>query len=46
MLDYEDFSVDSKKFPLDRMKKLLENHRYIPIIDPGIKASSNSTPYI
>lgn len=44
MIDYEDFTIDETKFPLDGMKKILENYHYIPIIDAGIKVN-NGTAY-
>ncbi len=42
MVDYEDFTIDENKFPLDRMNKILENYHYIPIIDAGIKNSGST----
>jgi hypothetical protein len=37
MFYFEDFTIDEKRFPLDRMKKILENYNYVPIIDAGVK---------
>ena len=37
MNHFEDFTIDESRFPLDRMKKILENYYYVPIIDAGIK---------
>jgi alpha-glucosidase (family GH31 glycosyl hydrolase) len=37
MIDYEDFTIDETRFPLDRMKAITDKYRYIPIIDAGIK---------
>jgi alpha-glucosidase (family GH31 glycosyl hydrolase) len=42
MIDYEDFTIDESRFPLDRLNKLLEKYRYIPIIDAGIKNSGSA----
>lgn len=42
MIDYEDFTIDETKFPLDRLNKILEKYRYIPIIDAGIKNSGSA----
>jgi alpha-glucosidase (family GH31 glycosyl hydrolase) len=42
MIDYEDFTIDEKRFPLDRMAKITQNYRYVPIIDAGIKTSGNA----
>lgn len=42
---FEDFTIDEQRFPLDRMKKILENYYYVPIIDAGIKVG-NGTPYL
>jgi alpha-glucosidase (family GH31 glycosyl hydrolase) len=42
MVDYEDFTIDENRFPLDRMNKILEKYRYIPIIDAGIKTSGSA----
>jgi hypothetical protein len=39
MTNSEVFTIDETRFPLDRMKKILENYQWIPIIDPGIKNS-------
>jgi len=44
MLHFEDFTIDESRFPLDRMKKIMENYYYVPIIDAGIKIC-NGTPY-
>ena len=37
MVNSEVFTIDETRFPLDQMKKLIEDYRWIPIIDPGIK---------
>jgi alpha-glucosidase (family GH31 glycosyl hydrolase) len=39
MIDYEDFTIDESRFPLDRMKAITNKYKYIPIIDAGIKNS-------
>lgn len=39
MIDSEVFTIDESRFPLDKMAELLEEYRWIPIIDPGIKNS-------
>jgi len=36
MIDYEDFTIDEKRFPLDRMAAITNKYRYVPIIDAGI----------
>jgi alpha-glucosidase (family GH31 glycosyl hydrolase) len=42
MVDYEDFTIDETKFPLDRMAKITDKYRYVPIIDAGIKNSGSA----
>ena len=42
MIDYEDFTIDENRFPLDRMNKILDKYHYIPIIDAGIKNSGSA----
>lgn len=42
MVDYEDFTIDEEKFPLDRLNAILAKYRYIPIIDAGIKNSGSA----
>lgn len=44
MLDFEDFTINEDLFPLDRMQKITNKYRYIPIIDAGIKVN-NGLPY-
>ncbi len=44
MIDYEDFTIDETRFPLDRMAKILSKYHYVPIIDAGIKVN-NGTAY-
>ena len=44
MLNYEDFTIDETKFPLNEMKDLIKNVHYIPIMDAGILIG-NSTFY-
>lgn len=39
MVDYEDFTIDESKFPLDRMKNITDRYHYIPIVDAGIKVN-------
>lgn len=39
MIDYEDFTIDESRFPLDRMKKITDKYHYVPIIDAGIKVN-------
>lgn len=39
MIDYEDFSIDETRFPLDQMRQILTKYRYIPIIDAGVKVN-------
>ena len=36
MVNYEDFTIDEKRFPIDRMNKIMENYKWVPIIDAGI----------
>ena len=45
MVDYEDFTIDESRFPLDRLKEIMKNYHYIPIIDPGIKVN-DGIPYL
>ena len=40
MVDFEDFTIDEKRFPLDRLAKLTENYHMVPIIDAGIKVGN------
>ena len=42
MIDYEDFTIDENRFPLDKMKAITDKYRYIPIIDAGIKTSGSA----
>lgn len=44
MIDYEDFTIDESRFPLDRMANIIARYHYIPIIDAGIKVN-NGTAY-
>lgn len=44
MIDYEDFTIDTSRFPLDRMANITAKYHYIPIIDAGIKVN-NGTAY-
>jgi hypothetical protein len=37
MIKFEDFTIDSDRFPLEKMRKILEKYYYVPIIDAGIK---------
>ena len=37
MKDYETFTIDEQKFPLDQMAQILQNYHYIPIIEPSIR---------
>ena len=37
MVNYEDFTIDESRFPLDKMRAITDKYRYIPIIDAGIK---------
>lgn len=30
---YQDFTIDESRFPLDRMAKITEKYHYVPIID-------------
>jgi len=39
MIDFEDFTIDESRFPLDEMKKITDQKQYIPIIDAGIKVN-------
>ena len=39
MVDYEDFTIDESRFPLDERKKITDQYHYIPIIDAGIKVN-------
>lgn len=42
MLDYEDFTIDETRFPLNVMKNITDRYKYIPIIDAGIKTSGSA----
>ena len=42
MKDYEDFTIDEERFPLDRMKAITDKYRYMMIIDAGIMNSGSS----
>jgi hypothetical protein len=42
MIQFEDFTIDQVKFPLDRLKKILETHYWVPIIDAGIKVGGDA----
>ena len=42
MYQYEDFTVDEGKFPLNRMSAITDSYHYIPIIDAGIKTRGNA----
>lgn len=37
MVEFEDFTIDESRFPLDRLAKLSENYHMVPILDAGIK---------
>ena len=39
MLDYQDFTVNEAKYPLDQMKKITDEYYYVPIVDAGIKVN-------
>ena len=39
LLDYQDFTIDESRFPLDRMKAITDKYRYCCIIDAGIKVN-------
>lgn len=39
MVNYEDFTIDETRFPLDKMKNITDRYKWIPIIDAGIKNS-------
>ena len=36
MEDFKDFTIDLDSFPLDKMKKITEEYRYVPILDAGV----------
>ena len=38
MHDFETFTVDTDNFPLDRMKKITDEYKYVPIIEPSIRS--------
>ncbi len=42
MANYEDFTIDESRFPLDRMANILKKYKWVPIIDAGIKKNSPS----
>lgn len=42
MVNYEDFTIDETRFPLDKMKNITDRYKYIPIIDAGIKNSGSA----
>lgn len=37
MDDLETFKVNTTLFPLNRLKEILKNHRYVPIIEPFVR---------
>ena len=39
MVDFEDFTIDESRFPLERMAAITNKYHYIPIIDAGIKVN-------
>ncbi len=39
MHDFETFTVDTDLFPLNRLRDILKNHQYIPIIEPNVQKS-------
>jgi len=40
MDDFKDFTVDVENFPLDVMKKITDEYRYVPIVDAGVSLDS------
>ena len=42
MIDYEDFTIDEQRFPLEKMKLITDKYNYVPIIDAGIKNSGSA----
>lgn len=40
MNDYENFTFNYTRYPLDRLNELAKKVHYIPIIDVGIKINS------
>jgi len=40
MDDFKDFTVDVENFPLDVMKKITDEYRYVPIVDAGVSVDS------
>jgi alpha-glucosidase (family GH31 glycosyl hydrolase) len=37
MHEYETFTVDTAKFPLDRLRNITKYYHYIPIVEPSIR---------
>jgi hypothetical protein len=42
MIDYEDFTIDENRFPINRMKNITNHYHWVPIIDAGIKIGGAS----
>lgn len=42
MANYEDFTIDEKRFPLSRLQDITDVYHFIPIIDAGIKTGNGS----
>lgn len=42
MKDYEDFTIDEIRFPIERLNKIAEKYKVIPIVDAGIKVNSSA----
>lgn len=45
MVNFEDFTVDETRFPLDKLASLSSKYHLVPIIDAGIKVG-NGTGYV
>jgi hypothetical protein len=36
MIKFEDFTIDEARFPINRMKAIIDKYHWVPIIDAGI----------
>ena len=36
MDEFKDFTIDLDNFPLDKMKKIIDEYHYVPIVDAGV----------
>lgn len=42
MIDYEDFTIDENRFPLEGLKEIMKDYHYVPIIDAGVKVTDGT----